>query len=144
MSGSLYGFFRHDRLNTADPITNRVLPYENQQVGGSFGGPVVRDKVHYFASYEYEREPGTTFAVPPALPGQTFTIPFKNSQKSFLGRLDYQLSTNDRLTGRGSRWDWSNPFVLAATGHPSNASVQTKSATNVLGTWSRVLGQNTV
>ena len=144
LSGSLYGFFRDDRINAADPITNRVLPYQNQQVGGAIGGPVIQNKLHYFASYEYEREPGTRFASPTALPAQTFTIPFKNSQWSFLGRADYQLTANDRLSARGSYWDWSNPFVLATTGHPSNASVQTKQATNVLGTWSRVLSSNLI
>jgi hypothetical protein len=144
LAGSAYGFFRHDRLNAPHPITKSVLPYENQQVGGSLGGPILKDRLHYFASYEYEREPGTSFASPTGLPGQTFTVPFRNSQKSFLGRVDYQLAAKDRFSGRGSRWDWSNPFVLGATGHPSNASIQTKSATNVLGTWSRVLGDNKV
>ena len=144
LSGSLYGFFRDDRINAKDPITNTVLPYESQQVGGSLGGPIIQNRLHYFASYEYEREPGTRFAAPTALPGQTFTIPFKNSQWSFLGRADYQLTNNDRLSVRGSYWDWSNPFVLATTGHPSNASVQTKQATNVLGTWSRVLRSNLI
>ena len=144
LSGSLYGFFRDDRLNAADKITRTVLPYENQQIGGALGGPVIQNRLHYFVSYEYEREPGTRFASPTALPGQTFTIPFKNSQWSFLGRADYQLDANDRLSVRGSYWDWSNPFVLAATGHPSNASVQTKQATNVLGTWSRVLRSNLI
>ena len=52
-SGSLYGFFRDDRLNAKDKITNVVLPYENQQIGGSFGGPIIQSKLHYFASYEF-------------------------------------------------------------------------------------------
>lgn len=143
-SGSLYGFFRDDRLNAKDPITNTVLPYENQQIGGSFGGPIIQSKMHYFVSYEYEREPGTRSATPTALPGQTFIIPFKNSQSSVLGRADYELSAQDRLTARGSFWTWENPFVLGTTGHPSNASVQTKQATNVLGTWSRVLSDSKI
>src|SRR5204862_2614313 len=58
MSGSFYGFFRSDKWNAKGPVANKVLPYENQQIGGSLGGPIVKDKVHYFASYEYEREPG--------------------------------------------------------------------------------------
>jgi hypothetical protein len=143
-SGSIYGYFRHDRLNAPDKVANRVLPYQNQQIGGTFGGPIVRDRTHYFVSYEYEREPGTFFSTPSTLPGQSFTVPFKNGQKSFLARVDHQVTTNNRVTIRGSRWDWSNPFVLGVNGHPSNASVQTKAATNIMGTWSYVSGGNKV
>ena len=143
-TGSFYGYFRDGALNSPDFLTKTVLPYQNQQIGGALGGPIVKDKLHYFASYEYEREPGTTFSAPAALPGQTFTIPYKNSQNSVLVRVDDQISTNDRVTARASRWNWSNPFVLGTGGHPSNASVQTKQATNVLGTWSRVLSSTKV
>jgi hypothetical protein len=143
-SGSAYGFFRSDKLNAPDPVAGKVLPYSNQQLGGTFGGPIVKDKLHYFVSYEYEREPGTLFSSPSTLPGQSFTVPYQNGQKSFLARVDDQLSTNNRLTVRGSWWGWSNPFVLGVNGHPSNASAQTKNATNILGTWSRVLSGNKV
>ena len=139
LSGSAYGYFRSDKLNAPDLVAKRVLPYQNQQVGGTLGGPIVKDKIHYFASYEYEREPGTVFANPSALPGQSFSIPFKNGQKSFLARVDDQMSANNRLSIRGSRWSWANPFLLPIGDHPSHASDQTKDATNVLGTWSRVM-----
>ncbi|MGH9139580.1 MAG: hypothetical protein ACRD2I_00405, partial [Vicinamibacterales bacterium] len=122
-----------------DLVAKKVLPYANQQVGATLGGPIVKDKVHYFASYEYEREPGTIFSNPSSLPTESFNIPYKNGQKSFLVRVDDQLSLNNRLSIRGSRWDWENPEVLAAGGHPSAASDQTKDATNILGTWSRVM-----
>lgn len=144
ISGALYGFFRDDKFNAKDAVANRVLPYQNQQLGGAFGGPIRRDKTHYFVSYEYEREPGTIFTSPSALPGQSFTIPTKISQQSILARVDHQMTPNDRFTMRGSRWDWENPFVLGAGGHPSNASAQTKKATNVGGIWSRVLSDSKV
>ena len=51
------------------------------------------------------------------LPGQSFTVPYKNSQKSLLARVDDQMTSKDRLTIRGSRWDQDNPFVRA--GRPS-------------------------
>jgi hypothetical protein len=143
-SGALYGFFRDSKFNGKDAVANRVLPYKNQQMGGAIGGPIKKDKMHFFASYEYEREPATLFTAPAALPGQNFTIPFKNSQQSILARVDDQLTSSDRLTVRGSRWDWENPFVLAAGGHPSNASVQTKNATNIAGIWSKVLSDSKV
>jgi len=144
MSGAVYGFFRDDKFNAKDAVANRVLPYQNQQIGGAFGGPIAKDRTHYFASYEYEREPGTIFTSPSTLPGQSYTIAYKNSQQSILARVDHQLSPNDRLTARGSRWDWENPFVLGAGGHPSNASVQTKNATNIGGIWSKVLSDTKV
>ena len=58
-AGSLSGYFRDDRFNSADFIQNRVLPYSNQQFSVTYGGPVVRDRIHYFANFEYEREPYT-------------------------------------------------------------------------------------
>ena len=137
--GSTYGYFRSDSFNAPDLVAKKVLPYANQQIGATLGGPIVKDKVHYFASYEYEREPGTLFSNPSSLPTESFSIPYKNGQKSVLVRVDDQLSLNNRLSIRGSRWNWENPEVLAAGGHPSAASVQTKDATNVLGTWSRVM-----
>jgi hypothetical protein len=138
VSGSVYGFFRDDKFNAPDAVANRVLPYQNQQIGGALGGPVVKDKIHYFASYEYEREPGTLVISNSVLPGQSFTVPYKNSQKSLLARVDDQMTSKDRLTIRGSRWDQDNPFVSQG-GHPSNAYVSTQNATNIAGIWSKVL-----
>ena len=116
-----------------------MLPYENQQIGGTLGGPIIQNRTHYFASYEYEREPGTIFSNPSSLPGQSFSIPYKNGQKSFLGRVDDQLGPSTRVSVRGSWWDWENPVVMTAGAHPSASSVQTKDATNVLGTWSHLM-----
>src|SRR4029079_6563022 len=54
LSGSAYGYFRSGKLNAPDLVSKKCLPYNNQQVGATLGGPIVKDKVHYFASYEYE------------------------------------------------------------------------------------------
>jgi len=143
LSGSFYGYFRSDKFNSPDAVAGTVLPYSNQQIGGSLGGPIVEDKLHYFASYEYERQPGTYFSSPSQLPGQSFTVDYKTGQKSFLSRVDAQLSLSDRLSFRGSQWNWENPFVLGAGAHPSNSSVQTKAATNILASWSHVFGGGT-
>jgi hypothetical protein len=144
MAGSVYGFFRDDKFNAPDPVANRVLPYQNQQVGGALGGPIVKDKIHFFGSYEYEREPGTIFTAPSILPGQSFTLPYKNTQKSFLARVDDQLSARDRLTLRGSLYYLDNPLVLGAGAHPTNGFISTQQATNVTGNWSKVLSDTKV
>src|SRR5258708_16528072 len=68
LAGSLYGFFQSDTFNAADPVAGRVLPFSNQQAGGSLGGPIVHDRAQYFATYEYEPQPNTFLFHPPASP----------------------------------------------------------------------------
>src|SRR5205085_3960970 len=63
-SGSLYGYFRDDKLNAADAFTGKVLPFSNQQAGGTLGGPIVKDKMQYFVASEGENAPNTTILSP--------------------------------------------------------------------------------
>jgi hypothetical protein len=143
--GSVYGYFRDDSWNAKDFIANRVLPYANQQLGGAIGGPLIKDKMHFFASFEREDEPNTILAAPAALPGQSFSFDTKLVQNSFLGRGDWQATPNDHLTVRGSYWDWGNPFTqVAGTEHPSQAAARYRTAINVVGTWAKVLSNTTL
>ena len=41
-SGGIGGYFRDAKLNAADKVQNVVLPYQNQQVSTTFGGPLIR------------------------------------------------------------------------------------------------------
>ena len=140
LAGTVYGFFRDDRFNAKDFVAGRVLPYANQQVGVALGGPIVRNQLHYFLSYEYEREPNTILTSPPAFTGQSFSFPTKLTQTSFLGRVDYQRGAGDHLSARASYWDWKNPFTqVSGTEHPSQAANRTRKAINVASTWAKVL-----
>ena len=56
-TGSFRSNFRDDRFNAADPVLERVTPIQNQQYASTFGGPIIRDRLHFFAYDEYEREP---------------------------------------------------------------------------------------
>ena len=53
------GYFRDAKFNAKDPVAGVVLPYQNQQISTTFGGPIVKDRIHYFVNYEFEREPQT-------------------------------------------------------------------------------------
>lgn len=140
LDGSVYGYFRDDSMNATDPIANRVLPYSNQQFGGAIGGPVVKDRMHYFLSYERENEPNTIITSVAALPGSTWTFPTETTQNSFLGRADWEWTSKDHITGRASYWDWGNPFTqVSGTEHPSQSADRSRRAINVVGTWSKVL-----
>jgi hypothetical protein len=136
-SGSFYGYFRHDKLNSADFVAKRVLPYQNQQIGGSIGGPIARDKWHYFASYEYEREPNTVFFQPVNLPNQSFSFDDRQKNHSLLGRVDHNWSPATHLSYRYSLWDFDRPFDKQNE-HPTQAASRTRHADNFLASWSHV------
>ena len=72
LRGSLFEFFRHDQFdahNYFDPKDQPVPPLRQNQFGGAFGGPVVRDRSFFFFSYEGQRVRRSltrTFSVPTA------------------------------------------------------------------------------
>src|SRR5438552_9503351 len=100
-AGTFAGYFRDDRFNAADFVAKRVLPYANQQLSGTFGGPIVKDRVHFFGSYEYEREP-KTYSYSGPYPKFNVDVNFPSRVHKLLGRLDYQFSTATRLSVRAS------------------------------------------
>jgi hypothetical protein len=138
LSGAFYGYFRDDALNAADHVAGEVLPFQNQQIGGAIGGPIIQDKLHYFVSYEYERQPSTTFAQPPLLPGQSFTIPTPVTQNSVMGRVDHSVTDSDQLSYRVSYWDFQTPDYLTSNDHPTNSAERTQNSLNILGTWTKL------
>lgn len=135
--GAAYGYFRSGSFNAADPIAHKVLPYSDQQFGGTIGGPILRDKLWFFASVEGEHQPATIFSTPTGF-NQTFNLPTKTSVWSYLGRLDYQRGDTSRFSLRMNGFTFSNPFnVSSSTSHPSTAySNQNRAASAVL-TWSK-------
>jgi len=145
VAGSAYGYFRDDKLNAPDPVAQRVLPYQNQQIGATTGGPIRHDKLFFFGSVEYESEPFTAFQQPPLLPTQSWSFDSKNTTSIGLARVDSQLFDHDHLTIRWTGHDFKNPFDMktnAGTGHPSLVNNTEISSANVLVTWSHVYRNN--
>ncbi len=134
---SAYGYFRDDRFNAEDHVAEEVLPFENQQIGGVIGGPIIQDRVHYFLSYEYERQPGSVFVEPPRLPSQSWVFETPQYQNSFTARVDQTVSDDDHLSYRASYWNFETDFDMTSTQHPSNARARTQDSLNLLGTWTR-------
>src|SRR5882672_4446722 len=65
LTGTFVGNFRESRWNSADPVLNTKVPYKNQQYSATVGGPIVLNKLHYFANYEYEHQPLTSIWTTP-------------------------------------------------------------------------------
>jgi hypothetical protein len=143
--GTLSGFFRDDNLNAADFIQRRVIPYSDQQVSGTFGGPIRRDRIHFFGSYEHEREPQTfTFTSP----WPSFNIPLAGVRQQRLGggRLDFEASPNTRMSVRASTYHLLIPIRDAggATVHPSAWRTFTRDGQYATVSLIRVISSSTV
>ena len=54
--GSLFEFARNDALDARNFFAAATPPLNLHQFGGSLGGPIRKDKTHFFASWEETRE----------------------------------------------------------------------------------------
>lgn len=87
--GSFFEFFRNDALNANDFFRNRAgqrRPLLRQnQFGFTIGGPIKKDKVHFFGSYQGMRQQN---GLDGSATSQTFSPPFTNDRsRAALGRL---------------------------------------------------------
>jgi Carboxypeptidase regulatory-like domain len=142
-SGSFSGYFRNDRFNAADFIQQRVLPYSDQQLSTTFGGPIRKDKIHFFVNYEYEREPKT---VTYSSPFPSFNVDQSNTRREHKegARFDVQFTSATRLALRGAHYQQIYFDGGGATVHPSVANRQEKDTSELLGTLTQVFGNQAV
>jgi len=103
LTGTLGGYFRNDRFNAEDPILHRVLPYSNQQFSTTVGGPIIRDRLHFFAAYEFEHEP-RTFNSNSAYAWLNREITYPKKQHTATQRIDWQLTPQMRVVGRTTQF----------------------------------------
>ncbi len=108
------GFVAVDTFTRANNATNPDFQkpnYSRYLTGGSIGGPIVRDKLFFFGSYEgnYQNRDGVTrfncdpATCPPAfaaLQGEAHTSPFRSNL--FFGKLTYNMSDNQLLELNGN------------------------------------------
>jgi hypothetical protein len=144
-AGTTSGYFRSDRLNAADLVAKRVLPYQDQQVSLTFGGPIRKDRMHFFANYEYEREPRTiVFSTP--YPEFNLDMQTVRAEQKGGGRFDMQMSTKTHLTVRGAGWREILPVTSAggATVTPTTAAGSNHYSAEVVGSLVKAVSSRTL
>jgi hypothetical protein len=145
-AGTVSGYFRDDRFNAKDHIQKRVLPYANQQFSSTYGGPIIQDRFHYFANFEYEREPYVrTYSSPFA----SFNVDQAGTRTEKKGgvRLDYQFSPRTRLTVRANVQRSFDPLDARWSGgnlHPASATSVPKESENIANRLTHVIGDRAV
>jgi Carboxypeptidase regulatory-like domain/TonB dependent receptor len=117
--GDLYGYFRNQRFNAANPLSNTKLPSTQAQFGASLGGPIEKDRTFYFANYEQRDENQTglitiTPANVAAIDAHLFAVNYPGAliytglfpnpvhNENFLAKADRQFSNHDVFSARYS------------------------------------------
>ena len=134
--GDLYGYFRDDRLNAPNALTQETLPMNQKQYGGSLGGPIVKDGTFFFGNVEQRRlnQTGLVTIAPDSVdtinarlsrtgyPGANVsTGPYPNPVHSThaLGKIDHQFNGRDQVGIRYSLYNVTSDNSRGAGG--SNA-----------------------
>jgi len=93
--GSVFFTYRDKQLNARGPFEKEKPGFKRRQTGVSLGGPIIRDKLHFFVSYEGTfLDKFATVVVGPLFSqyAGTFHVPFGGHVG--LARLTFQPSVN--------------------------------------------------
>jgi hypothetical protein len=151
--GSFGGYFRHDALNAPDSIAKnsdgsaRTLPFGNEQFSMTHGGPLITNRLHYFANFEYEHQKwSTVFTTPFPAFNLTFTEPRKEMKAG--ARVDYEITPSTRFAVTGNFWEndqaLDQGFEGSSTRHPSYAVATLRRSMQTQGTLTKVIGNRAV
>jgi hypothetical protein len=138
--GSLFEFFRNTKLDASTPFVNATPQYNLNQFGGSFGGPIQKDKTFFFADYAAKMQrKGVPFTG--VVPSTAMTTPDANGDYDF--NLDpLGLTRGVAQAQYGNRVLYPNltnpfaggaPFECDASGNaivPNSSGVQTGGTAN--------------
>lgn len=147
LAGTFSGYFRDDQFIAKDFVQKRVLPYNNQQLAWTLGGPIVKNVAHFFGNYEFEREP-QTFTHSSSFPSFNFDHQGTRREYKGGGRGDLQFTPETRMTIRGNKSYVRMPFDARYTGggvrHPSSAISTDRYSSDLSGVLTQVLNSNTI
>ena len=117
--GELYEYFENRNLNAADNLNfvqdNPLHPrFDDNRFGGDFGGPILRNRLFFFANYEYEptggsASGGSVFA--PTAAGYSALAGMSGINTTNLGILQKYLGTASTAAGPGATPNGAYPLV---------------------------------
>ena len=88
--GNVYEFFRNKVLNATGPLDSEKPDFKQNQFGGTFGGPIKKDRTFFFASYEGRR-------IRQGISSDSITVPTAEERAGdFSGQSVFSGALNDQ------------------------------------------------
>jgi hypothetical protein len=126
--GSLYYSYRNQNFRARHPVIGERDPFTDQTAGITLGGPLISNRLFFFAAYEYsqrtEPAPAAGFDPDPAALAQLISVARnygydpgvltnpgaqRKTDRKYLARVDWQIDPGHRLSARYSRTRGQNP-----------------------------------
>lgn len=119
LQGSALLFAQTTVFNDIPAFTPERAPFGLQRFGATLGGPLVKDRSHFFVSYEGKRQRGHAVVISPPVSGALTAN--NEDEHLFFARLDHKTSIRDlwslRYNGQRFRWrDEPGGLSLAGVG----------------------------
>ncbi|HYP29808.1 MAG TPA: carboxypeptidase regulatory-like domain-containing protein [Blastocatellia bacterium] len=139
--GNAYIYWRDDRF-AAFPALSRLdaangvspdaqtdkIPFDREQFGGSFSGPIKRDKLFFFANAEYNNQDAVALhKLPDFVPGFSGFTGNPFNELLFTGKVDWVVSNKTNMLFRYSHNDNDQQVPFS----PGSGIVPRESASNI-------------
>ncbi|MGH7558259.1 MAG: TonB-dependent receptor, partial [Gemmatimonadota bacterium] len=131
LDGSFFVFGRDEALTGQNFDGSDPEDFASLQFGGTLSGPIIRDKLHYFISADFQERDQPVFTLTPeqsGIPaaeinefldivenvyglntaGESGIFQETDDEAAVFGRLDWSLNQNNRLTFRTNYTDFNN------------------------------------
>lgn len=99
--GSVFSFYRSDSLRSTGKLEQGSQDFSRYQYGLTLGGPIVKDRTHYFLSAEYiDQDDIALFRPGGAFADQAADVKHPFTQFLGMASIDHQAANNHLLTGK--------------------------------------------
>jgi hypothetical protein len=149
LHGAAFMFFQDQRLSALEYFAAKEgleeAPSKQQQYGGVLGGPIVRDKAHFFGSVERILLDSSVTTLIPTRPDlNRADVEISRVWNTYL-RADHQINSGNTWGLRWLRETSPQPLQIQDTTHtPSRHEAETDVDWTVVGNLSSVLGSTRV
>src|SRR5688572_939100 len=142
-SGAGFVMIRPGDLDAAPPLAPIVngekvkAPYNQQQFGGTAGGPILRDKLFFFGSYERRRERSEVIVTSAEAPGLVVPTPADEHQGH--AKLDMRFNERQSLGVRYNMVRWHKDNEGGGQALPGTGFLWDNNVDTVHGTFTTVI-----